>query len=108
MPPVENSKNETYSDFEFEKQEIREIADEMNNRAFDRANGVAEDFDKWVKMRNEFIADKLKEFGVDHSPEHFAAYHYFIGSGLPAGGGYPFDTEDGLVLKSIKEVSKYL
>ncbi|MFA7193638.1 MAG: hypothetical protein WC087_01860 [Candidatus Paceibacterota bacterium] len=106
--PQQQSSNELFSDFEDEKRQIREIAEEMNDRAWKKMDGNAEKFDQWVAMRNEFVADKLKEHGVGHAPEHFAAFHYFIGSGLPSGEGHPFDTEDGLVLKSIIEVSKYL
>lgn len=108
IPPIEESKNEVYSEFEHEKGTIREITHQMNERAWNRTGGDAKKFDQWVKMRNEFIADKLKESGVEHLPDHFAAYHYFIGSGLPVGEGYPFDTPDGLVFKAIKEASVYL
>lgn len=108
MPILEPSSNELFSEFEAEKNEIRKIVDEMNDRAWEKSGGDTKKFDQLVNDRNEFIADKLEEFGVEYPPEHFAAFHYFISSGLPAGDDRPFDTEDGLVLKSIIEVSKYL
>ncbi len=106
--PKEQSENELFSEFENEKKEIREIADKMNEKAWDVSGDDVAKVDASIKMRNEFIAGKVKESGVEKPPEDFAAYHYFIGSGLSAGSGYEFDTEEGLVLKSIREISKYL
>lgn len=74
----------------------------------EQAGDDTKKFDDLVKMRNEFLQDCLEENGIKEDVNNFAAYHYFIGSGLEVDDDHPFDTENGVIMKAIRTVSKYL
>lgn len=101
MPP----KQELFSDYKEEIDEIRNIYSDL----VDKAMESEEPYNPAVKFKN-LLREKFAEAGVETPIEKYGAYHYAIGSTPRAdtiAESVPeFDTKDQLIQRTLKEFAE--
>lgn len=95
-----NPKEELFAEFEDEKNEIRSLYTNMIDKAF----ALETPYNPAVNFR-DFIKEKFEVLGIGDRPEDFGAYHYAVGSS-PDGREMAFDTDDSLILESLREFAE--
>lgn len=97
MIEMPQQKAEMFAEHEDEIAEIREICSDLIDKAMESETP----YNPAVRFKT-FLQEKFTSLGIETPVEDFAAYHYAVGSS-PKETQTEFDTEDGLILQSLKD-----
>jgi hypothetical protein len=89
---------ELFSEYKEEITEIRDIAKKLVDIAME-----SEELYNPATRFKKYLEEKFTELGIDEPVDHFGAYHYAIGSTPYNQRKNPFDTNDQLILKTLRE-----